>query len=106
VRAEQETNWGRRDVAGCVFGALQPATGTAFAATRERRTAANRVDLLARVEGWIGPAGERIYEVVDDRNVHGGTDRRQRRGQLRHPAISPPARCSARGVHAAALGRV
>jgi transposase len=73
-RAKQEIDYGRRDVAGYVFGALQPATGAAFAATYERRTAANWVDFLARVEGWIGPAAERVYAVVDNLNIHSGTD--------------------------------
>ena len=52
-RAKQEIDYGRRDVAGYVFGAPQPATGAAFAATYERRTAANWVDFLARVEGRV-----------------------------------------------------
>jgi hypothetical protein len=57
-----------------VFGALQPATGAAFTATYEGRTTANWVDFLGRVEGWIGAAAERVYAVVDNLNVHGGTD--------------------------------
>jgi transposase len=73
-RAKQEIDYGRRDVAGYVFGALQPATGAAFTATYERRTTANRVDFLGQVEGWIGPTAERVYAVVDNLNVHGGTD--------------------------------
>jgi DDE superfamily endonuclease len=73
-RAKQEINYGRRDVAGHVFGALQPATGAAFTATYERRTTANWVDFLGRVEGWIGAASGRVYAVVDNLNIHGGTD--------------------------------
>jgi DDE superfamily endonuclease len=73
-RAKQEIDYGRRDVAGYVFGALQPATGAAFAATYERRTTANWIDFLGRVEGWIGPATERVYAVVDNLNIHGGMD--------------------------------
>jgi len=64
-RARQEIDHGRRDAAGHVFGALQPATGAAFAATYERRTAANWVDFLGRVEGWIGPTAERARQEVD-----------------------------------------
>ena len=32
-RAKQEIDYGRRDVAGYVFGALQPSSGAAFTAT-------------------------------------------------------------------------
>ena len=73
-RAKQEIDYGRRDVAGYVFGARQPATGAAFTATYERRVTANWVDFLGRVEGWIDAAVERVYAVVDNLNVHGGTD--------------------------------
>jgi len=73
-RAKQEIDYGRRDAAGYVFGALQPATGAAFTATYERRTAADWVDFLGQVEGWIGPTAERVYAVVDDLDIHNGTD--------------------------------
>jgi hypothetical protein len=58
-RAEQEINDGRRDIAGYVFGRLQPATGAAFTLTYERRTTANWVEFLGAVEAWIDPAVER-----------------------------------------------
>ena len=73
-RATQEIDHGRRDVAGYVFGALQPAAGAALTATYERRTAANWVDFLEHVESWIAPGAERIYAVVDNLNIHGGMD--------------------------------
>jgi hypothetical protein len=73
-RAKQEIDYGRRDVAGYVFGALRPATGAAFVATYERRTAANWIDFLGQVESWIGPSAERVYAVVDNLNIHGGMD--------------------------------
>jgi hypothetical protein len=73
-RARQEIDYGRRDVAGYVFGALQPATGAAFTATYERRTTANWIDFLGRVESWIEPGAERVYAVVDNLNIHGGMD--------------------------------
>jgi transposase len=73
-RARQEIDYGRRDVAGYVFGALQPATGAAFTTTYERRITANWVDFLARVEAWIGPGAGRVYAIVDNLNIHGGTD--------------------------------
>ena len=73
-RAKQEIDYGRRDVAGYVFGALQPATGAAFTATYERRTTANWVNFLDRVESWIEPGAERVYAVVDTLNIHGGRD--------------------------------
>jgi transposase len=73
-RAKQEIDYGRRDVAGYGFGALQPATGAAFTATYDGRTTANWVDLLGQVEGWIGPTPERVYAVMDNLNTHEGTD--------------------------------
>jgi DDE superfamily endonuclease len=73
-RAKQEIDYGRRDVAGYVFGALQPATGAAFTATYAGRTTANWIDFLGQVEAWIGPTAERVYAVVDNLNTHGGTD--------------------------------
>ena len=69
-RAKQEIDYGRRDVAGYVFGALQPATGAAFTQTYQGRTIANWVDFLGRIEGWIDPAAERVYAVVDNLNTH------------------------------------
>jgi len=73
-RATQEIDYGRRGVAGYVFGAFQPATGAAFTATYEGRTTANWVDFLCRVEGWIDPAAERVYAVVDNLNTHSALD--------------------------------
>jgi hypothetical protein len=73
-RAKQEIDYGRRGVAGYVFGALQPATGAAFTATYDRRTTVNWVDFLGRAESWIGPTAERVYAVVDNLNIHGGMD--------------------------------
>ena len=73
-RARQEIDYGRRDVAGYVFGALRPATGAAFTATYKRRTTANWIDFLGRVESWIEPGAERVYAVVDNLNIHGGMD--------------------------------
>jgi transposase len=73
-RARQEIDYGRRDVAGYVFGALQPATGAAFTATYERRITANWIDFLTHVESWIEPGAERVYAVVDNLNIHASTD--------------------------------
>ena len=73
-RARQEIDYGRRGVAGYVFGAFQPATGAAFTLTYERRTTANWVDFLGRVEAWIDPSVERIYAVLDNLNVHSAPD--------------------------------
>ena len=72
-RARQEIDYRRRGK-GYVFGAFRPATGAAFTATYEGRTTANWVDFLARVEGWISPAVERVYAVVDNLNIHSATD--------------------------------
>jgi hypothetical protein len=71
--ARQEIDYGRRGK-GYVFGAFCPATGTALTATYEGRTAANWVDFLARVEGWIDPVVERVYAVMDNLNTHSATD--------------------------------
>ena len=68
-RAKQEIDYGRRGK-GYVFGAFRPATGDAFTA----RTTANWVDFLGAVEGWIKADVARVYAVVDNLNVHSGTD--------------------------------
>jgi DDE superfamily endonuclease len=73
-RARQEIDYGRRGPAGYVFGALQPASGAAFTLTYERRTTANWVDFLSRVEAWIDPAVERVYAVLDNLNIHSAPD--------------------------------
>ena len=73
-RARQEIDYGRRGVAGYVFGALQPATGEAFTLTYERRTTVNWVDFLSAVEAWIDPAVERVYAVLDNLNTHSAPD--------------------------------
>jgi transposase len=52
----------------------QPATGAALTAPYEGRTTANWIDFLCRVEGWIDPAAERIYAVVDNLNTHSALD--------------------------------
>ena len=73
-RARQEIDYGRRGVAGYVFGALQPASGAALTLTYERRTTANWVDFLSVVERWIDPSVERVYAVLDNLNVHSAPD--------------------------------
>src|SRR3954454_23286488 len=61
-RAKQEIDYGRRG-SGYVFGAFQPASGTAFTHPYDRRTTTNWVDFLGEVEAWIDPAVERIYAI-------------------------------------------
>ena len=73
-RAKQDIDYGRRDVAGYVFGALQPASGEALTATYTGRTIANWVDFLGQVECWIDPTAERVYAVMDNLNTHTATD--------------------------------
>jgi hypothetical protein len=73
-RARQEIDYGRRGVAGYVFGAFQPATGEAFTATYERRTTVDWVDFLGQIEAWVDPSVERIYAVLDNLNVHSAPD--------------------------------
>src|SRR4051794_39022403 len=73
-RARQEIDYGRRGVAGHVFGAFQPATGAALTLTYERRTTVNRVGFLGKVEAWIDPAVERVYAVLDNLTIHSAPD--------------------------------
>ena len=73
-RARQEIDYGRRGVAGYVFGALQPASGETFTSTFDRRTPVNWVDFLSQVEAWIDPAIGRVYAVLDNLNIHRAPD--------------------------------
>jgi transposase len=72
-RATQEIDYGRRGK-GYLFGAFQPASGEALTAPYGRRTIANWVDFLERVERWVPPDVERIYAIQDNLNVHRATD--------------------------------
>lgn len=72
-RARQEVDYGRRGK-GYIFGAFQPATGEAFTAPYGRRTIANWVDFLDKVEGWVSSEIDRVYAIVDNLNVHRATD--------------------------------
>src|SRR3954451_14260357 len=73
-RAKQEIDYGRRGVAGYVFGAFQPTTGAALTLPYERRTTTNWVDFLGAVEAWIDPAVERVYAVADNLSTHSAPD--------------------------------
>src|SRR4051794_38330742 len=73
-RARQEIDYGRRGVAGYVFGAFQPASGKAFTQPYERRTTTNWVDFLSAVEAWIDPASQRVYAILDNLNTHSAPD--------------------------------
>ena len=72
-RAIQEIDYGRRGY-GYVFGAFVPATGDAFTAPYARRTTANFVAFLERVEGWLDPAVDRVYAVLDNLRAHRAMD--------------------------------
>jgi transposase len=72
-RARQEIDYGRRGK-GYIFGAFRPADGAALTVPYDRRTIANWVDFLERVEVWIPPEVERVYGIVDNLNVHRATD--------------------------------
>ena|SRR5436190_22257048 len=50
-RATQEIDYGRREKAGYVFGALQPRTGEVLTASYTRRTLVNWIDFLAPARG-------------------------------------------------------
>ena len=72
-RATQEVDYGRRGK-GYVFGAFRPATGEALTAPYERRTTANFVAFLGRVEAWLPPEAERVYAVLDNLSTHRAAD--------------------------------
>jgi transposase len=72
-RATQEIDYGRRGK-GYIFGAFIPATGEALTAPSERRTIADWVGFLERVEAWLPADAERVYAVLDNLSVHRATD--------------------------------
>jgi transposase len=72
-RAAQEIDYGRRGK-GYVFGAFKPADGEALTAPYARRTTANYVDFLARVDAWLPADVERIYAIMDNLSAHRATD--------------------------------
>jgi hypothetical protein len=72
-RARQEIDYGRRGK-GYVFGAFRPATGEALTQGYARRTAANGVDFLERVEHWVPSGVERIYAILDNLRAHRASD--------------------------------
>ena len=72
-RATQEIDYGRRG-SGYVFGAFVPATGAALTVPYPRRTTANWVAFLENVEGWLDPAVERVYAVLDNLPAHRAVD--------------------------------
>ena len=73
-RAKQEIDYGRREKAGYVFGALQPRTGEVFTATYTRRTLVNWIDFLHQVEEWIPQEVERVYAVLVNLTMHRAVD--------------------------------
>lgn len=72
-RARQEIDYGRRGK-GYIFGAFQPADGSAFTEAYGRRTIVNWVDFLEKVEAWIPAEIERVYGIVDNLNIHRAMD--------------------------------
>lgn len=72
-RAKQEIDYGRRGK-GYIFGAFRPATGEAFTQPYPRRTAANWVDFLERVDAWLPADVQRVYAIVDNLSAHRATD--------------------------------
>jgi transposase len=73
-RAKQEIDYGRREKAGYVFGALQPRTGEVFTATYTRRRLVNWIDFLQQLEEWIPTDVERVYAVLDNLSMHRAVD--------------------------------
>jgi len=72
-RARQEVDYGRRGT-GYVFGAFQPATGEALTQCYARRTTANWVDFLERVDAWVPSTVGRVYAILDNLSAHRATD--------------------------------
>ena len=72
-RAKQEIDYGRRGK-GYIFGAFQPATGEALTEPYPGRTAANYVDFLEKVDGWIPAEIERVFAIQDNLSAHRATD--------------------------------
>jgi len=73
-RARQEIDYGRREKAGYVFGALQPRSGEVLTTTYTRRTLVNWIDFLQHVEEWIPADVERVYAVLDNLTMHRAVD--------------------------------
>lgn len=73
ARARQEIDYGRRGK-GYTFGAFQPADGVALTETYERRTTANFVDFLGKVESWLPTEAEWVYVILDNLRAHRATD--------------------------------
>ena len=73
ARARQEADYGRRGT-GYVFGAFRPATGEALTQCYARRTTANWVDFLGRVEHWVPDDVQRVYVILDNLSAHRATD--------------------------------
>lgn len=55
---------------GHVFGAFCPHTGKAFTACHARRTKANYLGFLERVDAWLDPAATQVICVLDNLNIH------------------------------------
>ncbi len=72
-RAKQEIDYGRRGK-GYVFGAFHPGNGAALTETYDRRSAANFVAFLERVDHWLPAEIERVYAIMDNLSAHRATD--------------------------------
>lgn len=72
-RAKQEIDYGRRGK-GYIFGAFRPASGEALTQPYARRTTANWIDFLERVEAWLPSECERVYAILDNLSMHHATD--------------------------------
>jgi transposase len=72
-RATQEIADGRRGK-GDIFGAFQPAIGAALTEPYRRRTIANWVDFLEKVDAWIPPEIVRVSGIGDNVNIHRAVD--------------------------------
>ena len=72
-RAKQEADYGRR-ASTYLYGAFDATTGTAFTVCYDRRTTANFLDFLARLEAWVPAEVPSVYVILDNLRSHHAFD--------------------------------
>jgi len=73
MRATQEIDYGRRGK-GYVFGAFQPARGTAFTMPYAGRATTSWVNYLEQVDAWVDSEADRVYAILDNLSTHRAID--------------------------------
>ena len=72
-RAREEIDYGPRGKR-YAFGAFEPATGAALTQCHARRTTANWIDFLVRVDRWVPNEVGRVCAILDNLSAHRATD--------------------------------